>query len=89
VLLATWGMSAVGTMFSALTVNLRLKELMLPMLMYPIMIPGLLGAIRLSTGLIAGQPIASEDMVWLQLLVVVAVVYTLLGVALTDVVLLG
>src|SRR5919106_6652787 len=25
VLLATWGMSAVGTMFSALTVNLRLK----------------------------------------------------------------
>jgi heme exporter protein B len=89
VLLATWGMSAVGTMFSALTVNLRLKELMLPMLMYPIMIPGLLGAIRLSTGLIAGQPIASEDMVWLQLLVVVAVVYTLLGVALVDVVLLG
>jgi heme exporter protein B len=89
VLLATWGMSAVGTIFSALTVNLRLKELMLPMLMYPIMIPGLLGAIRLSTSLIAGQPIAAEDMVWLQLLVVVAVVYTLLGVALVDVVLLG
>jgi heme exporter protein B len=89
VLLATWGMSAVGTIFSALTVNLRLKELMLPMLMYPIMIPGLLGAIRLSTSLIAGQPIAPDDMVWLQLLVVVAVVYTLLGVALVDVVLLG
>jgi heme exporter protein B len=30
--LATWGMTVVGTMFSALTVNLRLRELMLPVL---------------------------------------------------------
>ena len=31
-LLGTWGMTVVGTVFSALTVNVRLRELMLPML---------------------------------------------------------
>ena len=32
--LGTWGLTIVGTMFSALTVNLRLRELMLPTLVY-------------------------------------------------------
>jgi len=48
-LLGTWGLTVVGTMFSALTVNLRLRELMLPMLLYPIMIPALLAAVELTT----------------------------------------
>ena len=37
--LGTWGMTVIGTMFSALTVNIRLREVMLPMLIYPILIP--------------------------------------------------
>jgi heme exporter protein B len=89
VLLATWGITAVGTMFSALTVNLRLKELMLPMLMYPIMIPGLLAAIQLTSGLVVGKPIESDQMVWVQLLLGIDVIYTALGVALVEIVLLG
>src|SRR5262249_16857754 len=36
--LATWAMTVIGTMFSALTVNLRLRELMLPILVYPFLI---------------------------------------------------
>ena len=43
VALATWGIAVVGTTFSAMTVNMRLRELMLPMLVYPILIPCLLG----------------------------------------------
>ena len=33
--LATWGITVVGTAFSAVTVNVRLRELMLPVLLYP------------------------------------------------------
>ena len=33
--LATWGISIVGSVFGALTVNLRLRELMLPVVNYP------------------------------------------------------
>src|SRR5688572_21839801 len=55
VFLASWGISVVGTVFSAMTVNLRLRELMLPMLIYPILIPCLLGAITLTADLVAGK----------------------------------
>jgi heme exporter protein B len=87
--LTTWGLSVVGTTFSAMTVNLRLRELMLPMLVYPILIPCLLGAIQLTAVLIAGQPIAGDMMVWLRLLVGFDVIYTALALALVDNLLLG
>ena len=88
-LLATWGISVVGTTFSAMTVNLRLRELMLPMLVYPILIPCLLGAIQLSAILIGGKPISGDDQVWLRLLVAFDVIYTALALTLVDNVLLG
>jgi heme exporter protein B len=84
--LATWGLSIVGTTFSAMTVNLRLRELMLPMLVYPIMIPCLLGAILLTAKLIAGEPM---EYLWLRLLVGFDIIYTALGLALADTVLVG
>src|SRR5262249_48482800 len=37
--LGGWGFTVIGTMFSALTVNIRLREVMLPLLVYPTMIP--------------------------------------------------
>lgn len=43
-LLGTWGLTVIGTIFSALTVNIRLRELMLPLLVYPMMIPALMAA---------------------------------------------
>jgi len=88
-LLATWGLTVVGTMFSALTVNMRLRELMLPTLVYPTMIPALLGAIQLTTLLAVGEPITPDYYAWLRLLVGFDVIYTLLGLALVDTVLVG
>jgi heme exporter protein B len=89
VLLATWGLSVVGTTFSAMTVNMRLRELMLPMLVYPILIPCLLAAITLSAELIAGKPLTPDLFVWMRLLVGFDVIYTALALSLVDVVLLG
>ena len=40
----------IGTIFSALTVNIKLREVMLPMLTYPILMPALMSAMRLTTG---------------------------------------
>ena len=87
VLLGTWGLTVVGTMFSALTVNLRLRELMLPMLVYPIMVPGLLAAMQLTTPLVMGQPLAGDLMPWLRLLVAFDVIFTALALALVETVL--
>ncbi len=87
--LATWGMTVIGTMFSALTVNLRLRELMLPMLVYPMMIPVLMSAMQLTTLLISGNPIAGDDFLWLRLLAGFDIIFTSLSLALVEVVLVG
>jgi heme exporter protein B len=74
-------------MFSALTVNLRLRELMLPMLLYPIMIPALLAAVELTTPLVMGQPLEGSLILWLRLLVAFDVIFTALALALVETVL--
>jgi len=88
-LLATWGMTIIGTMFSALTVNLRLRELMLPTLVYPMMIPALMAAMRLTTILIGGDSLAPGDWIWFRLLIGFDIIFTSLALALVEVVLLG
>lgn len=87
--LATWGLTIIGTMFSALTVNLRLRELMLPTLVYPMLIPGLMAAIQLTTPLIAGQPLSGDLSAWLKLLVGFDIIFTALALALVETVLVG
>ncbi|OYW12791.1 MAG: hypothetical protein B7X34_01570 [Acidobacteriia bacterium 12-62-4] len=86
-LLGTWGMTILGTLFSALTVNLSLRELMLPMLLYPMMIPALMSAMRLTTILLSGNDIGGDDLVWLRLLIGFDVVFTTLALALVETIL--
>jgi heme exporter protein B len=89
VMLGTWAMTAIGTMFSALTVNLRMRELMLPILVYPLLIPALMAAMTLTTDLIAGTPLGGDNLIWLRLLVVFDFIFTALTVVFIDVVLVG
>ncbi len=88
-LLATWGITVIGTMFSALTVNLRLRELMLPMLVYPMLIPCLMAAMQLTTALVAGQAPSGDQLAWLRMLVGFDIIFTALSVALVETVLIG
>jgi len=87
IVLASWGLTVVGTMFSALTVNLRLRELMLPVLVYPMIIPALMAAMQLTTVLIAGQPVGQENWPWVRLLIGFDVIFTALGLAFAETVL--
>jgi len=87
--LATWGMTVIGTLFSALTVNIRLRELMLPLLLYPLLIPVIMAAMQLSTVLIAGEPVTAELAVWWRVLVAFDVIFTALAMVLADTVLVG
>jgi heme exporter protein B len=87
--LASWGVSVVGTVFSALTVNLRLRELMLPMLVYPMLIPCLMAAMQLTTPLLAGQPLTGDLLAWLRMLIGFDIIFTALAVVLIDTVLIG
>ena len=86
-MLTTWALSTVGTLFGALTVNLRLRELMLPMLLYPMLLPALMAAIRLTTLVLANDPGAGDDLAWLKLLIGFDIIFTSLSLALVDIIL--
>ena len=86
--LGTWGLTVVGTIFSALTANNRLRELMLPLLVFPITLPVLMACVELTSLILAGQPFG-ESIIWLKLLFGFGVIFSLLGAVLLEVVLLG
>ena len=87
--LGGWALTVIGTIFSALTVNIRLREVMLPMLTFPILIPALMGAMRLSMGLVLGKPIGAEDIQWLKMLIGFDIMYTAASLILVETVLVG
>ena len=68
VALATVGFVAIGTLLSAIAVNTRFAELMLPVLMLPFLVPPITGAVQLTSRVFAARPFA-ELSAWLKLLV--------------------
>jgi heme exporter protein B len=82
IVLATWGIAVVGVGFSAVTVNVRLRELMLPVLLYPILVPVLLGAMGTTTALFSGD--FANNAASLRLLVVFDIIYTALGLYMIE-----
>jgi heme exporter protein B len=73
-LLAAIGLVAIGTLFSAMAVNTRMAELLLPMLSLPFFVPIVMGAAQSSAKLMAGRPVA-EAWPWLRILVAFDIVF--------------
>lgn len=65
--LAAIGLVAVGTLFTAMTVNTRLAELLLPVLALPFFVPIVMPAAQATARLLAGRPIG-EVTGWLKIL---------------------
>ncbi len=76
--LATLGLSTVGTLFSAMTVNIRAREVMLPILLLPLAVPVMIAAVEATRGALTGLPLSLYGN-WLQLLAVFDVVFTVLS----------
>lgn len=80
VLLGALGVAAVGTFYAGLTVRMRAREVMLPLLMLPVLAPLLLAAVKATGAALAGDPFG-ELVAWLQLLVAFDVVMVVAGAA--------
>ena len=76
--LATLGLSTVGTLFSAMTVQIRAREVMLPILLLPLAVPVMIAAVEATRGALNGNPLALYRQ-WLQLLAVFDVVFTVVS----------
>lgn len=72
--LAAIGLVAVGTLFSAMAVNTRLAELLLPMLALPFFVPIVIAAAQATAKLMSGRPVG-DAVAWLKLLVAFDIVF--------------
>jgi heme exporter protein B len=82
--LADLGVAVVGTLVSALAVQARARELLVPLLALPLLLPVLIGAARASTPLLlagGADPVPGR---WLAVLGLYDMVFTLLSYAVFD-----
>lgn len=76
VLLGTLGFVTLGTFYAAMASRTRSKEVLLPLLLYPMLVPVLLAASEGSTALLVGDPMG-DARAWLRLLIAFDVIFVL------------
>lgn len=80
--LGTLGFSAIGALYGALTMALRAREVLLPLLMLPVTVPVLLGAVKATSYVLAGQ---RQDLgLWIEVLIAFDIVFITAGLLLYD-----
>jgi heme exporter protein B len=79
------GLAAVGTIFSAIAAHTRAREVLLPVLIFPIIVPLVIAVVQ-ATGLAMGNGLA-QDRPWIGLLVAFDAVYIAVGSVLFEYVL--
>ncbi|MCJ7667842.1 MAG: heme exporter protein CcmB [Anaerolineae bacterium] len=68
IFLGTLGFVVVGTMLSAMAVNTRAREVILPVLLFPIILPVVISAVKVTAGILDGLPLG-DLLHWLRFLI--------------------
>ena len=82
-LLGSIGYIAVGTLLAAMSVQTRTRDVLLPILLFPVAVPVLLASVKASGGIIAGLPFA-EVLTPINLLIVYDVVFVAVSFMIFD-----
>ncbi|HEY3313347.1 MAG TPA: heme exporter protein CcmB [Anaerolineales bacterium] len=77
------GYIAVGTLLAAMSVQTRTRDVLLPILLFPLVIPVLVAAVKASSGFLLAADI-SEIMPWLNILIVYDVIFTAVAFMVFD-----
>jgi len=86
-LLGTVGFAVIGTVFAAISVNTRLRDVLLPILVLPIFVPVVIAAVKASATVFARRSLLEESRHWLGLLLTFDVLFFTLALLLFDAVL--
>lgn len=75
--LGTFGICSTGTLLSAMTVQTRARDALLPIALLPVVLPVLLAAVKASSAILADAPFEDWQS-WPQILLVINVIYFVL-----------
>jgi len=82
-LLVDLGISAAGSLLSGTVMRVRVNEMLLPLLLFPMVTPLLISAVKSTAAMMENQPF-SQWQLWFQLIVTFVVVYSLVGYLIYD-----
>ena len=82
-LIGTLGFSALGTLLSSLSSNLKTREIMLPLLLYTLMVPIAIGEVRLTEQVLTGGALG-DMMNWVGLILCFDVIYLAVSIMTID-----
>jgi heme exporter protein B len=88
VVLATGGFIAVGTFLAALAANTRTSEILLPVILFPVAVPVVIGAVQATRGILAGAELG-DYLAWFGVLGVYGAVFLTVPFLLFEYVLEG
>jgi heme exporter protein B len=74
IVLALTGFASVGTLFSALAVNTRARDIMLPILFLPVVVPVIIAALKATGPVLSGRP-WDDILTWLQIMIAFDIIY--------------
>lgn len=77
-LLGTVGFASIGSLYGALTMPLRAREVLLPLLLLPVTVPVILGAVKATASVLTGQH--NNLFLWLELLAAFDVIFVTAGI---------
>ena len=83
ILLGSIGYIAVGTLLASMAVQTRTRDVLLPILLFPVVLPVVIAAVKGSGGFLQGIPM-DEIMPWINLLLVYDVVFTAVAFMVFD-----
>lgn len=84
IILGDIGITAVGTLLSAISVNTKARDLMLPILFFPVIIPLLIGVVKLSGLVFAPGNSADAVTIWLQFLAIYDIIFLIVPFLVFD-----
>ena len=74
--LGTWALVVNGTFFAALGLRSKNRELLLPLLLFPISVPALLAMVNATTGVLTADVDPIQPYIWLKLLLAYDIIFT-------------
>jgi len=83
ILLGSIGYMAAGTLLAAMSVQTRTRDMLLPILLFPVVVPVLVAAVKSSGGFLQGSELA-EILPWLNLLIAYDVIFIAIALMLFD-----
>ena len=83
ILLGSIGYVAVGTLLAAMAVQARTRDILLPILLFPVVLPVILAAVKASTGFLDGS---EREMIrpWLNLLIAYDIIFSAVAFMVFD-----